>query len=323
MGMNLKYISTVAAFVGLSLPVAYAYPEIPEVESAEYFVDTDAGVGKCTRVDASEGINLLQISSDALASPGYHLIGVRALDNFERWSPTVTRPVFVLAPQTSVSSVEYFVDADPGVGEGSLVNVAEGANVLSIDDERLSIPGAHILGMRTCDGIGRWSPTVYRPLYVVSPVAGIEAMEYYVDEDPGEGNGYSVTFSDNSNISFSVAGNMLRDGEHILVCRCQNDFGDWIEILRESFSVAQVSGLQSVEMSNPFDIVCNGNILTLHANAIQSGSLVEVYGFDGIKIFSSVWNDTLETIEIPNLSKPVIVRVIEPNGNVTVKNTIR
>lgn len=104
-----------------------------------------------------------------------------------------------LAAQTGLLSTEYFWDADPGQGNGSVLVAVDGSygqaleTVLAVT-AALPTPGEHTFSIRAKDEDGHWGP-IFRTLIQVLPGAvsfpdiQVSEGEYFWDTDPGEGNG--------------------------------------------------------------------------------------------------------------------------------------
>src|ERR1043166_4595146 len=99
----------------------------------------------------------------------------------------------------NITNAEYFVDTDPGVGNGITVSVGTPNTTVNFT---VSVPtgsysqGFHFLGIRVKDANGRWSLYDKRGFYVTSSApnsANITAAEYFFDTDPGVGNGTAVS----------------------------------------------------------------------------------------------------------------------------------
>ena len=105
----------------------------------------------------------------------------------------------------AITGAEYFVDSDPGEGLATPIALVESnAPWCSLPEVAIPAglaPGLHEIGLRVCDTNGSWSVpllrrfTVYPADYTIEPAAtnptsgDIVAAEYFVGDDPGEGNG--------------------------------------------------------------------------------------------------------------------------------------
>lgn len=209
-----------------------------DVTRVEYYIDTDPGFGNGSAVGISPSGNIVNFffTVDITAQTrGLHTIFIRSLDNNGNWSVTGRWLFFKdMAPATTINRLEYFVDTDPGFGSGTSVTITPGANVsdafFTVDITALT-NGAHQLLLRSKDNNGSWSIT-NRWLFFkdLIPSATINRLEYFVDTDPGFGNGSTVTISPAANISntfFTVDVTGLSNGMHTVFLRSKDNNGSW------------------------------------------------------------------------------------------------
>jgi hypothetical protein len=133
---------------------------------------------------------------------------------------------------------EYFIDTDPGLGNGvplsSFTNFNDSTLNINISTSTLS-PGDHYLFLRFKNTSGKWSQYEGRHFYVypsqmasVSP--SIVAAEYFIDSDPGVGNGTpfpSFSAFSNGTINLSAGMSTLTTGDHYLFARFKDSNGKW------------------------------------------------------------------------------------------------
>lgn len=132
--------------------------------AAEYFVDTDPGVGNATSLNIPNGASL----STSVAIPltnvtsGIHILHLRVKNSLNQWS-LYARQVFYKSPQIlnhELIAAEYFIDVDPGIGNATSVTITQSA---SVDDLlNIAIPedlaeGDHVLHLRVQRSDGTWS----------------------------------------------------------------------------------------------------------------------------------------------------------------------
>lgn len=155
------------------LSLAEATPAIPNINKLEYFVDNDPGVGSGTDLPVTPATS---INNHVVAIPlssiseGFHTLWIRARDANNKWSEPYSRPFYKLAtsavaPIPNVNKVEYFVDADPGLGAGVNVPVTPGTTItnLNISVAVGALPeGTHQLTVRARDANNNWSIVVIR-----------------------------------------------------------------------------------------------------------------------------------------------------------------
>lgn len=127
---------------------------------------------------------------------------------------------------------EYFLDVDPGFGNGTPINFPAALEVdlqLPVDVNGLST-GGHVLGIRMKDDDGHWGLTNRRHFTVRSMATGgdITAFEYFLDTDPGFGLATAVSTGGGTTITdllFDVLTGNLSAGAHTLFVRAFSEHG--------------------------------------------------------------------------------------------------
>ncbi|NOZ76051.1 MAG: DUF1573 domain-containing protein, partial [FCB group bacterium] len=221
------------------------------VTAAEYFIDTDPGLGSGTPVPISQANAIdtsVVIDLDPLAlTDGFHSIGIRTKDSAGGWSLTSMR-TFIKVPisvSQDVIAGEYYIDSDPGIGSGSPIPINRASVIdtsLVIDLDPLALAdGFHFIGIRIKDESGQWSLAQIKPFLKAGiPVAGdIVACEYFIDTDPGLGSGTAVTIIQadtiDANVTIDLSALTLADGFHSIGIRTQDDSGEWSLAAIKSF----------------------------------------------------------------------------------------
>jgi hypothetical protein len=158
---------------------------------------------------------------------------------------------FCSAAQPNVTRVEYYIDADPGYGAATTVTISSGNNLanqtINIDPSSLSA-GIHLLGLRAKDANGNWSLSqkwiFVKPSGVTQtapPIKTIKQVEYYIDNDPGWGNGIPVAIQNNAtNLpDIPVAANVtgLTTGLHNFYIRGKDSTDAWSLIDTLQFNI--------------------------------------------------------------------------------------
>lgn len=229
---NGKWSLTVTnAFVKMSLPANNL------INKAEYFFDTDPGLGNGVNIPVSSSAN---ITNQAVAvninnlPNGIHNLYLRSRSIGGRWSLTTTM-VFVklVLPNATVTAAEYFFDTDPGTGLATPISISAAANVnttIPVPLGNLST-GLHNLYIRTRDANGRWSLTQTSPFVKLNaPNGPITRAEYFIDTDPGIGKGVPVAMvPGNPKAGFAMPVNLtgLTAGTHKFYLRSLNQLGQW------------------------------------------------------------------------------------------------
>lgn len=179
-----------------------------QVITAEYFWDTDPGLGNATPISALDGnldeaIEDLFTNSVSIPATGVHTFNIRikGLDN--TWS-SVFSYVINVGSQTLISrdvkviQAEYFWDTDPGLGAATTILALDGnldEAVENLFNNAVSIPsvGAHTFNIRIKGLDNSWSNLFSYVINVASPTVisrdvQVTQAEYFWDTDPGAGS---------------------------------------------------------------------------------------------------------------------------------------
>ena len=225
------------------------------VSKMEYFFDEDPGFGQATPIEIQAGIDVtaaIEIPLEAL-SEGIHTLYVRTRDSKGSWSLQFYRTFLVQTlPQDLVSQVigmEYFFDADPGFGQGTPIEVQPGEAIsvaVELPLDELST-GMHTLYVRTRDDKGSWGLAFYRVfMKFFSPVdvAQVVRMEYFLNADPGPGNGNGIALNtprENVMKYFVVDAELLQPGTNTLYVRTLDSRGRWGLVHYATFEALQAN----------------------------------------------------------------------------------
>jgi surface antigen len=198
----------------------------PTITAYEYFFNTDPGPGNGTPLTGTT------IAVPTTLPEGFHNLYVRAKNSFNQWGMTETRsflirdPVSVITP--TVTAKEYFIDTDPGVGNG-----------IALTGTAISVPntltvGFHRIYVRAKNSINQWGLTEVFPFYIKEPATGafaIDAAEYFFDTDPGAGNGTAIPITSAATQNFNPRAlamqTCLTPGTHRFYLRFRDASGQW------------------------------------------------------------------------------------------------
>ena len=152
------------------------------IVQAEYFWDTDPGVGNGSALLAFDGnfnqaLESVFENNASLPNQGDHLLQVRVKAQDGVWGPTFKR-VFRLTPnnntnfEVKITQAEFFWDNDPGVGNGTAIiafdgNFDEALETVSNTSSVTIASGLHLLNVRTKANDNQWG-LVYRKVVGVN-----------------------------------------------------------------------------------------------------------------------------------------------------------
>jgi gliding motility-associated-like protein len=256
------------------------------VVAAEYFFDTDPGVGAATALPAftaSPNLDVNFLAASSGLAQGMHILGIRVRDVANVWSIPVYLPVYILANSPNIVAAEYFFDTDPGSGSATPISVTAGATIdvtFAANSSALAV-GMHVMGVRTRNPTGNWSIPSYVPFYI-DRSRTITKLEYYFDTDPGSGNATTITVTPPTDLLdqiYSMNSSALALGTHTLNVRVAGQNNFWSIPETVSFTVvvppppptissfAPTSGIIGTTVTitgTNFDVVAANNTVTFN-----------------------------------------------------------
>jgi len=207
-------------------------------------------------VDVTDGQSInyaALIASLGLTVNQSHRLAVRYLDSRGFWSNAEARYVFVheeidgSLELVDVVSLQYWIDSNTPLQ----VDLADAANVnfASLVPHFVG-PGPHNFYLRYISADGRYSNTEKLPFFVwsgagASATARLNGAEYFVNVDPGVGNGVPITlpqdgtWDEGSESTLSVLTG-LPVGFHAFGIRFRDELGFWSPTLIDTFLVGPV-----------------------------------------------------------------------------------
>ena len=216
------------------------------IERVEYFFDIDPGYGNATEIAITPANQLeldLLVPMDDMDN-GFHILYVRALDENGNWSNNFIRSFLKENLQSdvlpNVTSLEYFINTDPGYGNGTAIDIASPSAImeLSFTVDLTDMPnGYHTIYFRAKDAYGNWSMVLNRPFVVGINVPDVTYVEYFYDTDPGFGNATPIDFVVFNRVNLSVNLNLAEaeSGFHTLYVRAKDANGSWSQTFIRSF----------------------------------------------------------------------------------------
>ncbi|MBK7557885.1 MAG: T9SS type A sorting domain-containing protein [Chitinophagaceae bacterium] len=147
----------------------------------------------------------------------------------------------------NITAAEYFIDIDPGNGNGIALSVGTNGStvnfVAAVPATSLST-GFHFVAIRTKDADGKWGLFEARGFYISTATnnsVNIAAAEYFIDTDPGNGNGTSLnvgTAGTAVNFVAAVPASSLSAGFHFVAIRTKDADGKWAMFENRGFYIS-------------------------------------------------------------------------------------
>jgi hypothetical protein len=255
-GMHRLYMRTQDTFKAWSVTQSHLFMKqtiVPQANltKAEYFIDTDPGIGNATNIPvAATNTITAQSVSISLASitDGVHNLYIRTKDANNWWSIT-NNVVFykqTIPPVTNITRVEYYFDTDPGFGNATSVPFTAGttlSNIAFTPSIASLSKGMHTMFVRALDALGEWSITNQVNFYKeqIQPPTKIMYAEYFVNTDPGIGLATPIAIAQSNTITahsfVAVIGSLPVSTNHNLFIRTRDSLGKWSITNRHQFTV--------------------------------------------------------------------------------------
>jgi len=225
------------------------------ITTIEYYFDKDPGFGKGEKLSTTAEIET-PIDISGLEN-GVHQLYIRAKDSNNKWSLLQHRTFIkgvtgVTDELPELSRVEYYIDADPGLGYGLPIDITtdEAVYNVSVDNFQADLTtiedGVHTIYIRAQDSNGHWSLLQHRTFIkgvvgVTDATPEIAYLEYYIDDDPGLGQGESMNFDADGITLTDIRSNYEIDvsnwanGVHTIYIRAKDSNEHWSLIQSRTF----------------------------------------------------------------------------------------
>ena len=257
--------------------------------AGEYFFDSDPGIGNGIAISGISSADSIKLNFTANLSDlnqGFHNLYARVMNRAGRWSLYEVRTFYIQpsVQQNTLNTIlqgEYFIDNDPGIGQGVPFSVPQSLDSVNLDISAatLDLPaGFHNLYVRVENSKGNWGLYEVRTFYVQPNVvtnsfAKLVNGEYFFDTIPEIGSGipFSFTPSDSINISISPNLNGLSIGNHMFYIRVEDSIGNWSLVAKQAFQIFNCSTYPSASFLA--DTVCFGTPTNFTINNLQQNSI--------------------------------------------------
>ncbi len=215
---------------------------------AEAFFDTDPGVGNGIPIEISAAGVMNELAFEVPdVSRGFHRFNLRCFSG-GTWSVPTARTLRL--GSALIDGAEAFFDTDPGEGNGIPVEVTVGADVTAYDSSVSVLAagqGFHHLYLRFRGG-GVWSFPKYQSMRIGPGVSGgenhITGGEFFIDSDPGTGNGCPLIaedgiFEEREEAMRRYVAADLSLGQHVIGVRVKDAGDRWYGALLDTVQIIE------------------------------------------------------------------------------------
>ena len=232
---------------------SFVVAQTQSLKKVEYFFDTDPGVGNGLSIIIPASPSFLDstftFNVSSLAN-GLHTIYIRVQDDSLKWSLNNAFSFIKTSGSGGVlvvQKLEYFFDTDPGVGNGTTLNVLQNNTVDSTFAFNISTlsNGLHVIYVRAMDANGNYSLN-YASSFVksigIDSVLTVNKLEYFLDTDPGFGNGFNIPIQEapiiNDTFNFPIPDNGA-DSRRLYI-RAKDNKGQWSLLYDNTVDLCQL-----------------------------------------------------------------------------------
>jgi hypothetical protein len=300
------------------------------ITGAEYFIDSDPGVGAGTQVNIGSSGSVVNfpvsVSIPMQLSPGFHFLSIRVKDQEGKWSLFEQRGFYV-APNPvdapPIVAAEYFYDTDPGMGSASPLIVSPTGDIIT---QTFLVPvpsslsqGDHVLAIRVRDQQGHWSflakdtitvgnsATISCPGNITVTAQAGQCIAIVNGIDPtttpaGASYTYTLTGATIGTGTGTASGKTFNAGVTTVTYALNNT-----PSINCSFTVTvNANNAPSVSISQSPTTICSGATATFTASPVNGGSTP---AYQWKKNDINVGNNS-NTYQIPNPVNGDVVKVI-------------
>lgn len=207
-------------------------PNVPAINAAEFFWDTDPGPGNGSTMIAFDG-NFNEAIEQASSSPalpvpnGLHTFNTRLRGTNNTWGPVFTTVVSIedtiIATDRVILAGEAFWDVDPGVGNGLPLLVADGNFDEALEEVNGSLAtlslslGPHSFNLRKRDALNQWGPVFTTVVWIdtslvpiTSQISGATAL---CESQGATGILYTTLYNPGDTYNWTVVGGTITSGQ--------------------------------------------------------------------------------------------------------------
>lgn len=302
-----------------SIPFLKAFLSVPSnISRLEYFINSDPGFGNGTSISmpTQPNVNLPLVLNVSNTPNGINNVFIRALDENGVWS--ITNQYSFIKANLNIPSpivkLEYFVNNDPGFGQASSVSLPTLSNInnQAVNLDISTAPnGVNNVYIRAKDSTGVWSITNSISFVKVSAAVNVEAIEYFIDNDPGFGLATPALFStpaqNINNYTFNADVSSSLVGYHQLFIRAKDNNGKWSLTNVFSFNKTISVGItQIIDASLAYSIYPNpsSNLIRMKYDVKDQPNLIEMIDAQGkllsVNNIDAVAEQIIDISNLPN-----------------------
>lgn len=218
-----------------------------QISRAEYFFNTDPGFGNGISISISAGDTIdlqsnIQVPNNL--SGGLHRLFIRAANQNNVWSFPESYFIFIAASAEIPEWIEYSIGNTTTYQSITTLSQTIGDTVAFsaiIPTPQNITTGIQFLRIVTGNSKGLKSVPEYYVFTSGFTSNRVELAEYFIDTDPGFGQGIPLVFAAGGDTSQQIVQinipQSLNTGQHSIFCRVKDSSGNWSVPERTSFTI--------------------------------------------------------------------------------------
>ncbi|MEP6746996.1 MAG: T9SS type A sorting domain-containing protein [Bacteroidota bacterium] len=257
----------------LLLVVCCTVVRAQQITTAEYFFDTDPGIGNATAVTINSGAPDADINFSVNGlSAGLHIFNLRLKNSDNNWSTTYQSGVLIAngaSGDATIVSAEYYFDTDPGFGNGIQLPVGKTSmdEIVNFDITSLTA-GPHTIYVRLKNSVNEWGFLSQGSFIVSNGASGaaqIHTLEYFSENDLGVGKNSIIQFTAGAALdtTFSIPVPDNGSDSSVLGLRLVNNNGQMGNVALNTVSLCDLykpqGGFQSTRYSSGYNFIDNSS----------------------------------------------------------------
>ncbi len=184
----------------------------------------------------------------------------------------------VITRQSQITTGEYFVGSDPGVGKGIPISILNPSTTVLGTILNLHLATNEAVFIRFKNGNGIWSAaraTTFTGVGV-NRSAVVNYVEYFVGSDPGKGRGTSVPITAAQSIPLNILSVNLSPGQYVHL-RTQDIQGRWSSPVDLKYPTRWIRGAEVVVGNNPNAVLLGQGLPMSSLNGVFGSGYATVH----------------------------------------------
>jgi hypothetical protein len=232
----------------------------------EYYLDDEIITGSGHTEPITPGNDITHTFNINNLSPGLHNLYFRVYDETGLACPLYNSAIYSSGTLSNINLLEYYLDDELITGSSHQIPITPAAEITTVLDFNTTDVeyGLHTVYFRVRNDEGLWSQMNLQVFYLQPVVHDIVAMEYFLGEDPGFGNGIQIPITTAKEIMLPFDLTLLPKGKHMLQIRAKDSNGDWSLTYSKRIYLLNLKAI----LQGPYNTTSNTMLNTLNTSGL-------------------------------------------------------